>query len=1215
MSLVGLSSQNPRFSPQDIPGLSLWLDAADSNTLTLSGSNVTAWRDKTGLNTTSTIVGSPTRITSALLNNLPAVRFNGSSDSLSYATFSLPQPLTVFAVTVQREASLAGYSFVLEPTASDGAGAVILYRSSPVTLFYWAGAGDVAAVPTVTYSSNITGVYSAVFNGASSFLGFNGQGTSNQNPGTLGWAGLHLGRDWAGVWQAQDVAEVLFYSSAFSTSQIQQVEGYLARKWGLLTNFPASHPYRSSVMATRAFSPLDVDGLSLWLDAADQTTLALSGSNVSQWRDKSGNGNNGTQGTTAQQPTYASNALSFVASSSTVMALPNNTIPSGNSEYSVFVVLRPLTTGLSVFLFSGNAATNEANGFYSGATSGTQFQNYWFTNAVTGGSFSSGTRILIEFTYAQNSFVYIYQNGVLQASNALSGRNSGTGNNFIGGEVGRSIYSTCELNEIIVYRTNLRDTARQQVEGYLAAKWGLQSSLGGTIHPYTYGPPVLASPATYVSNLRLWLDAQDATAYTLSGSNVTAVRDKSSNAWSLGSASGFTLGTTRFNGTYPSFYGTGGQLGSNGSFTYTQPLTIYFVGQAITANASTFLFDGAGGGRVVIYAGAQLFAGGEFAATNRDAAVSSPHVMAAVVNGSSSSIVLNGTTTTGNPGTNGFGGIRISSRNTGGDPYIGHICELLIYSGAHVTSEIQTMMGYLAWKWGIPSRLGVNTHPFRRYRALTPVFAPNQLAGCALWLDAADATTLTLSGSNVTAWADKANGVVMTTQGTLANITRTQSGINGYPSVYLNNAASDAVYLSGTLSNQLTGTAFYVIKAYSQRTVNWRPFLTWFNDAQFPAYGYLGNTTVDTVGPYTTCASPNGTPTQVLTAGSNYIISYGWSGTTTTVTTNGSAAQTGSQQAYSSSTSTLWLGADGTGASERITLEYGELLFFSNVLTTTQRQQVEGYLAWKWGLLPSLGGVSHPFRTGPAMVLPTQISGCQLWLDAADATSMTLSGSNVTQWRDKSVNGHAGTSTGSPVRTTVDGYDAVTFNGSSQYFNFGDVLDLGTNHLNIFVVSKFNTTANGSILAKSSFGGAGRYSLLRDNGNILPLLQNSAGATGQTGPSDTNTARRLLTWTWDRATQALYQNGGITPVSSVILPETTSLNTSYPFLVGTYNAGDGGLPPTSSYYFNGSINEIVGIYGTMTTAQRQQVEGYLAWKWGLQASLPSPSHPYRGFKP
>jgi hypothetical protein len=47
------------------------------------------------------------------------------------------------------------------------------------------------------------------------------------------------------------------------------------------------------------------------------------------------------------------------------------------------------------------------------------------------------------------------------------------------------------------------------------------------------------------------------------------------------------------------------------------------------------------------------------------------------------------------------------------------------------------------------------------------------------------------------------------------------------------------------------------------------------------------------------------------------------------------------------------------------------------VLSLSQRQQVEGYLAWKWGL----NGQLNQFN-------PTSISGCQLWLDAADSSTI-----------------------------------------------------------------------------------------------------------------------------------------------------------------------------------------------------------------------------------
>jgi hypothetical protein len=41
---------------------------------------------------------------------------------------------------------------------------------------------------------------------------------------------------------------------------------------------------------TRPFQPVDIPSCSLWLDAADGSTISLSGTTVTQWNDKSGNG-------------------------------------------------------------------------------------------------------------------------------------------------------------------------------------------------------------------------------------------------------------------------------------------------------------------------------------------------------------------------------------------------------------------------------------------------------------------------------------------------------------------------------------------------------------------------------------------------------------------------------------------------------------------------------------------------------------------------------------------------------------------------------------------------------------------------------------------------------------------------------------------------------------------------------------------------------------
>jgi hypothetical protein len=47
---------------------------------------------------------------------------------------------------------------------------------------------------------------------------------------------------------------------------------------------------------------------------------------------------------------------------------------------------------------------------------------------------------------------------------------------------------------------------------------------------------------------------------------------------------------------------------------------------------------------------------------------------------------------------------------------------------------------------------------------------------------------------------------------------------------------------------------------------------------------------------------------------------------------------------------------------------------------------------------------------------------------------------------------------------------------------------------------------------------------------------------------------------------------------------------------------------------NAYIHELILFTSAITTAQREKIEGYLAWKWGFQASLPS-GHPYSTAKP
>jgi hypothetical protein len=90
----------------------------------------------------------------------------------------------------------------------------------------------------------------------------------------------------------------------------------------------------------------------------------------------------------------------------------------------------------------------------------------------------------------------------------------------------------------------------------------------------------------------------------------------------------------------------------------------------------------------------------------------------------------------------------------------------------------------------------------------------------------------------------------------------------------------------------------------------------------------------------------------------------------------------------------------------------------------------------------------------------------------------------------------------------------------------------------------------------------------------------------------------------DYTNSDLYQyiNGTLDGSSTSFLTAgNTSDTVSANLFVGHYS---------SANFFQGDIGELIIIHGDTSTTTRQFIEGYLAWKWGLVASLPA-DHPYK----
>ena len=184
--------------------------------------------------------------------------------------------------------------------------------------------GFIANVPTFA-SSNV--LVSATYT-PSTFSPFVNGFTQNTLAGTtLTTTGLFLGGP--SNYFSGSISEVLIYGTTLMDTQRQSVEGYLSRKWGIGTALRSTHPFYTIPPFNRYFNPNDIPGCSLWLDAADNSTMN-STTTVTSWLDKSGL-NNTMTGTA----TWTGSNMSFNGST---QAFSNTGYVFPVSAYSMFSV-------------------------------------------------------------------------------------------------------------------------------------------------------------------------------------------------------------------------------------------------------------------------------------------------------------------------------------------------------------------------------------------------------------------------------------------------------------------------------------------------------------------------------------------------------------------------------------------------------------------------------------------------------------------------------------------------------------------------------------------------------------------------------------------------------------------------------------------------------------------------------------------------------------
>lgn len=254
--------------------------------------------------------------------------------------------------------------------------------------------------------------------------------------------------------------------------------------------------------------------------------------------------------------------------------------------------------------------------------------------------------------------------------------------------------------------------------------------------------------------------------------------------------------------------------------------------------------------------------------------------------------------------------------------------------------------------------------------------------------------------------------------------------------------------------------------------------------------------------------------------------------------------------------------------------------------------------------LPANALISNKFfgssaaASPPAPFAPTSVGTLSLWLDATGLTN----GASVGTWTDKTASAFVFTKGGiTPVVTQIGGLNYVDTT-SGGYFNNPSFLTPSSFSIFIVGYSSVNSIGLGDITAViSSSVELVLYMWRADQVFYAQYGNTIAPWRTITYSGDSSTTSRVMEFIVDGSgggSSTYYTNG----TSRGTTTGASSNGAQAGLNIGCRGAG--GTSPWKGY-----IGEVLLYNGALAPADRQKIEGYLAWKWGLQANLPA-GHPF-----
>jgi len=1167
----------------------LWFDGADLSTFTnSSGSIISQWRDKSGNSNHLNVLSGSTGPSNLLDDTRQVVNFSTgnvmiTTSSISYAA----QSTTIFIVAKQ----VNPVDFDMLFSFADDTGTA---NTGDYSIRYLSGVLNSGDGNDIGFNSNyfVNGTRS-VPSTAATYSSYH-LISSPINLTRSGASRVSLSSSFASRFFTGTISEVIVYTnSILTTSQRQQVEGYLGWKWGIQSLFP-SVSYVAPLSIT-GFTPTSISNCVLWNNAS---TLTGSGT-VGNWPNPQGGYTVNCTGTISAGGRNGLNTV-LLTTAQTWIPSPDVSL----TAYTLFWSGRKTSTGAGRVL--QGTANNHLYGYWStvervlyvdanpGILSGPTVDTTWdtFSHARTPGG----------------SYVFNW-NGELQYSNTTSTTNGMTGLRINSGASPAEV-SAVEVGEIILYSRFLTRTEISTVDQYLMSKWGVANTVlvptFSNANPYVYMRPHLrAFQPNNMLECALWLDGADPAGTgrpPANGSTVSTWVDKSGygrNATANAGGSAITMGTLNNlpaisfpAASTAAFLPSSLSVGSGG-------YSVFFVAnQTSFASGGTRMYSANGGGvqsfvdngpspRIL-----SVF-NGSVMTSSFTVEASIPYVYSYTISPTASGLWKNGFPLGSAGGSTGvISTFYIGNFSSANAQYAftGQMGEFIVFNTGLTDSQRQQVEGYLAYKWGLVSLLPAIP------------FSPTSITGCQLWLDGADPVgngTQPLNGATVSTWFDKSlNG---------RNATVAPSRIAGTYSTNLravNFATSNTGYITTYSASPTNETMFVVFNNPTASSSN-NILIGGVSGARSLGAGYSGSggATVGVVGNLNTQqAWLARTAAGSYTLGTTAIVTSQFTTSTNSISINGGTVSTGGAPGFTAGRVT-YLGVDATNAAFFYVGFAMEIIFYDSILTATQCQQVESYLASKWNARP------HSFRSFPPASIasrsissfsPRSISGLLVWLDGTDTSATGLvpaNGGRLSTWFDKSGNGYNFTQ--ASISTSLP---SISYNTNGIGVYFGSLQGLNNTSLpfptsyTIFAVANQLTNSGASAYQYilHSPHNADFIVFFGSRGGIFATFAGSATAWNDV---NANSPASTIATTSGSASLLCCTNNGttLTPYFNTVAMTTK---------VGT-NATTTGMIIGSTFLASnhqpwlGTIYEIVVYNSVLTTTQRQQVEGYLAYKWKI----------------